>query len=303
MLINTVLGTKNIDLANAPTALSHEHIAGFSYYLRMMSADYFDCKAIEDRAVSILKSLKSRHGLGLFCDCSAINIGRDTELLKRVSERSGVDIVCSTGFYYNDEPVMFAMSEKNIAEIIIEDAINVNAGIIKAAVENTEPTDFNYKLLKAAAIAHIKLRLPIVLHTNASNKNGIKAVKFLLDCGVAPQWITAAHLSDTEDNEYIKSIAEIGCFIGLDRLYKIENDEYINSKINQILNLCEAGYEDRIVLSHDDSVFQGFDKIPRIISPRYEYVFDYILPRLNKNLINQLIRINPLKMLNPTATE
>lgn len=125
----------------------------------------------------------------------------------------------------------------------------------------------------------------------------------MLDCGVAPQWITAAHLSDTEDNEYIKSIAEIGCFIGLDRLYKVENDEYINSKINQILNLCEAGYEDRIVLSHDDSVFQGFDRIPKIISQRYEYVFNYILPRLDETLINQLIRINPLKMLNPTETE
>lgn len=303
MLIKTVLGTKSIDLANAPTVLSHEHIAGFSYYLRMMSADYFDYEAIENKAVTVLKSLKNKYGLGLFCDCSAINIGRDTELLKRISERSGVDIVCSTGFYYNDEPVMFAMSEENIAEIIEEDAININAGIIKAAVEDAEPTDFNYKLLKAAAIAHGKLRLPIVLHTNALNKNGIKAIKFLLDCGVAPQWITAGHLSDTQDNGYIKSIAKIGCFIGLDRLYKIENDEYINSKINQILSLCEAGYADKIILSHDDSVFQGFNKIPRIISPRYEYVFDYILPRLDKNLINQLIRINPLKMLNPTATE
>lgn len=303
MLVKTVLGTKNIPLNKAPAVLAHEHIAGFSYYLRMMSADYFDSEAIENRAVSILKNLKNKHGLGLFCDCSAINIGRDTELLKRVSEKSGVDIVCSTGFYYNDEPVMFAMSENSIAEIIIKDAINVNAGIIKAAVEDAEPTEFNYKMLKAAAIAHSNLRLPIVLHTNAPNKNGIKAIKFLLDCGVAPQWITAAHLSDTEDSEYIKSISEIGCFIGFDRLYNIKNDEYINSKINQILSLCEAGYEDRIVLSHDDSVFQGFDKIPRIISPRYEYVFDYILPRLDKRLTNQLICINPFKMLDPTAAE
>lgn len=301
MLIKTVLGTKNMDLTNAPTALSHEHIAGFSYYLRMMSKEYFDFNEIENKAASILKKLKTKHDLGLFCDCSAINIGRDVELLKRVSKKSGVNIVCSTGFYYNAEPVMFSMSEKSIAKIIIEDAININAGIIKAAVEDAEPTAFNYKLLKSAAIAHSELHLPIVLHANALNKNGIKAIKYLLNFGVAPQWITAAHLSDTEDIEYIKSIAEIGCFIGFDRLYKIENSEYINSKINQILYLCEAGYENRIVLSHDDSVFQGFNKNPKIISPRYEYVFDYILPRLDNNIKNQLIRVNPYKMLNPAA--
>ena len=60
MLVKTVLGTKNIPLTKAPAVLAHEHIAGFSYYLRMMSADYFDSEAIENRAVSILKNLKNR---------------------------------------------------------------------------------------------------------------------------------------------------------------------------------------------------------------------------------------------------
>jgi phosphotriesterase-related protein len=136
-----------------------------------------------------------------------------------------------------------------IAEYIIKDAEKVNAGIIKCAVENEILSEFNKKLLIASAIAQKELGLPIVLHTNANNKNGLKALEILLSEGVKPQAITVGHLSDTEDLEYIKQIAETGCFIGFDRLYDNSSEEYISKKTEAIAELCNAGYEDKILLS------------------------------------------------------
>lgn len=89
--------------------------------------------------------------------------------------------------------------QKTIGEYIVADAKRVNAGVIKAAAESAELTEFNITLLRAAAYAQRRLGLSIVLHTNAVNRNGRKAVEVLLNEGVAAKCIAVGHLSDTDD--------------------------------------------------------------------------------------------------------
>lgn len=293
--IKTVLGKKKI--AKDTKVLSHEHICCYSEYLNMMSKGYLDKNSLIKRSVEILKNMKEKYGVGLFLDCTALNIGRDIKLLKVISELSGVDIVCSTGFYYNDEPILNCMSSETLADFMVEDANDACAGIIKAAVEYEAVSDFNVKLLKATAAVQRQTGLPIVLHTNAGNKNGAKAVEILLEFNVEPQKIVVGHLSDTEDIEYIKSFASKGCYVALDRMYDNKTEEYIIAKTNQINTLCDAGYADKLLLSHDDSVFQGFCDKPQIKEPRWSYMFEYILPRLDKAIADKIISQNPLKML------
>ena len=140
--------------------------------------------------------------------------------------------------------------------------------------------------------------MPIVLHTNAKNKNGLKAIEILLSEGVKPQAITIGHLSDTEELDYIKQIANYGCFIGFDRLYGNYTEEYIAKKIKAITDLCDAGYEDKILLSHDALFFNGFESNPAINEkPRFAYCFDNILPSLSKPLAEKIMIKNPIKML------
>lgn len=295
--INTVSGKININSVGA--VLSHEHICCYSeYLLKMAGKKYLDKDKVVRKSIAELKRLKSTYGMNLFIDCTPVNIGRDIDLLKKVSEESGVHIVSSTGFYYTDEAVLHNMSEESLAEYIIADAKEINAGIIKAAVEDENISAFNEKLLKATAIAHKKLNLSVVLHTNAHNKNGLAAVEILLKGGVSPECITVGHLSDTEDIEYIMEFAKIGCYIGLDRLYNKTSQEYINKKLKTIWELCEHGYLDRIILSHDELFFNGFEVDPKIKeSTRFDYVFKYILSRLDKKHADEIIRKNPIRML------
>lgn len=293
--ISTVLGRRRMD--GGVVTLSHEHISCYSEYLKQMSVNYLDTEALIESAAGLLAQMKKQYGLGLFIDCTPLNIGRDVEVLKQVSQRSGVDIVCSTGFYYNDEPIEDCLSAEGLAAFMLEDAKQVGAGVIKSAVEYEHLSPFNVKLLKASALAQRQSHLPIVLHTNAHNKNALEAVDLLMSEGVEPKRLVVGHLSDTEDIGYIKHFADLGCYVALDRLYDHTTEGYVRAKLKQITALCEAGYEDRVLLSHDDSVFAGFSVAPKIGKPRWPYLFDFIIPQLDQKTAEQIVQINPLRML------
>ena len=296
-LIKTVLG--DISESDLGVTLAHEHICCFSEYAYQMAGkDYLDKNALADTGTVYLKELKKKYGLATFVDCTPINIGRDVELLKRISEQSEINIICSTGFYYTDEPVLYNTSAEQLCKYMVADAYAVNAGIIKCAVENEAITRFGEKLLRACAKAHLCLGLPIVLHSNAKNRNALKALEILFSEGVNPNAVTVGHLSDTNDLEYVKSIASYGCFIGLDRLYQNTSEEYISKKTHSILELCKASYEDQILLSHDTMFFNGFEAELKIYEqPSFSYCFDYILPQLPKSLSDKLMVQNPMRML------
>lgn len=296
-LIKTVLG--DISESDLGVTLAHEHICCFSEYAYQMAGkDYLDKNALADTGTVYLKELKKKYGLATFVDCTPINIGRDVELLKRISEQSEINIICSTGFYYTDEPVLYNTSAEQLCKYMVADAYAVNAGIIKCAVENEAITRFGEKLLRACAKAHLCLGLPIVLHSNAKNRNALKALEILFSEGVNPNAVTVGHLSDTDDLEYVKSIASYGCFIGLDRLYNNTSEEYVSKKTHSILELCKASYEDQILLSHDTMFFNGFEAELKIYEqPSFSYCFDYILPQLPKSLSDKLMVQNPMRML------
>ena len=295
--IKTVLG--NIPEQDLGITLAHEHICCYSEYLyQMLGRSYLDKEKLSDVAVTFLKEMKERYTLSTFIDCTPVNIGRNIPLLRQISGKSGVHIICSTGFYYTDEPVLYRSSVDVLADHIVYDAKKVNAGIIKCAVENAELSPFNEKILRATAQAQLKLHLPIVMHSNACNKNGRSALEILLSEGVKPQSLTVGHLSDTEDLAYIEQIAKYGCFIGLDRLHNITSEEYITRKVNSIHYLCDNGYTRQVLLSHDAPFFSGFQEEPIILErPRLPYCFDYILPRLPKPLAEEIMIKNPLRML------
>lgn len=296
-MIKTVLG--NVHESEIKTALCHEHICCYSEYLNtMVNGKLFDKKELIKISADRLKYLKDKYDMNLFIDCTPVNIGRNIDLLKAVSEESGVHIVCSTGFYYTDECVLFNTPVEVLTEFYKNDAESINAGIIKAAVEKKELSPLNEKLLLASAKTQLQTGLPIVMHTNANNQNGIKGLEILLGEGVPPSAITVGHLSDTENIDYILKIAGYGCYIGLDRLYENTTDEYLQKKLKTINALVDNGFADRILLSHDDMFYNGFDiEVKFNDTPRYNYVFDHILSKLPIDIAQMIISQNPIRML------
>ncbi len=297
MSIKTVLG--NISESEFGSALAHEHICCYSdYAYKMAGRKYLDKERLISVAVDYFRKLIDNYGIKTFLDCTPVNIGRDIEMYKQISEKSGMNIVCSSGFYFTEEILLYSTPAERVAEFIIEDTKKVNAGIIKYAFERPEPNGYDKKMLRACALAQLELGIPIVLHTNSTCKNSIKGLDILFDEGVNPRSVTAGHLSDTDDIDFVKQIAEFGCYIGFDRLTGDTSQEYIQKKVSNVLNLCEAGYEDQILFSHDDTFFKGFMSIPVFSeNPRFTYCFDHILPKLPKDIAHKITHQNPLNML------
>ncbi|MBR5868643.1 MAG: hypothetical protein IKZ21_04300 [Clostridia bacterium] len=296
-MIRTVLG--DISCGQLGRTLVHEHICCYSEPLFQMSGShYLDKEALISASVRYLRELKSSHHLNTFMDCTPPNIGRDLELLKEVSYASEVNIIGSTGFYYTQEPILYNTDAATIARCMEQDIASHPIGIIKCAVEDPEISDFSKKLLQATAMAHLDSGLPIVMHTNARNRNGLPALELLLEAGVDPRAVTVGHLSDTDDLDYVSRIASYGCFIGFDRLYDNPTEEYLSRTAQKIKTLAGSGFADRILLSHDALFFNGFESQPVIHEkPRFAFCFDHILPRLPDAYAEQMLCQNPLCML------
>lgn len=294
--IRTVLG--NISQAEVGVVLPHEHIFCYSDYLyEMAGKDYLDKDAVFAYAVQHLGMLRDKHQLATFIDCTPINLGRDIPFLRRLSKKTGIHIICSTGFYHTEELLFRKPDAEHLSDFMVMDAMNTNAGIIKCAVE--EKTEFAEKLLRAAAMAQLRLGLPIVVHTNAKKENGLWALDILLSQSVRPRAVTISHLSDTDNMDYVKAVAAHGCYVGLDRHYAKKPAGYEEEKIRIIHDLCGAGYADQLLLSHDALFYNGFSSEIFTINPtpRFHCIFERILPEFPKELTKKFTVDNPLNML------
>ena len=104
----------------------------------MFGSDYLDKETLINKSAEHLRHMKEKYNLSTLIDCTPVNIGRDIDILKKVSAKSGVNIIFSSGFYYTDEAMLYDISEEYIVDTISKDINKTNAGIIKFAVEDNE---------------------------------------------------------------------------------------------------------------------------------------------------------------------
>lgn len=300
--IKTVLG--NISPEELGVVLPHEHICCyFEYFYTMLGNDYLDKTVLCEQAVKHLTEAKQKFGLSTVVDCTPVNIGRDLELLRKVSRASGIHIVSASGFYYTEEAVLADLPEEQIAARITEDIHRNGIGVLKFAVETPEMSKLLKKLLSALCTVQMQTNLPFIIHTNAKNENGREILSFVLERGVSPSAVTLGHLSGTEDMDYVTELLSSGIYIGFDRICKSSRPEYYAQKARDLYILCERGFSNRILLSHDGLVYNGFraDAHIREDNP-YTPIFERLLPAMREigftqaNL-NRLIVENPKHML------
>lgn len=281
-ICRTILG--EIPAESVGITLPHEHICCYyENFYKMLGSGYLDKEKLAESAANHLKHMKEKHNLSTFIDCTPVNIGRDLDLLKTVSEKSGVNIVASTGFYYTEECMLTKHGEEYFTDLLLKDIKLHNIGMLKFAVQTEEMSAFSQKLLSALCQVQKITHLPLIVHTNACVKNGIKVADFVLSKGVSGNAVTIAHCSDTEDMDYVAEIAARGCFTGFDRIYRRDAEEYYKDKARDLMILCEKGYADSILLSHDALTFSEFDSEP-IIKDYMPYgrIFTHLIPKMKE---------------------
>lgn len=269
--------TGPIDSGDLGFTLTHEHVVVGSPPVRQQFPDLHDRDAILDIAVPNLVAAREA-GVRTIVDLTPITLGRDAALIREASERSGVQIIVATGLYwFLDLYFAFAEAER-IAELFVRDInegiedTGVRAGIIKCASQPTVDP-FNEKVLRATAQAHRQTGVPIGTHTFVANRTGLDQARIFKEEGVDLGRVIIGHSDDTDDITYLEEIIAAGAYVGMDRI-GIPRPRTNEERADMVAALVERGYADRVCLSHDSGVMEGYDEALKAErSPDWRYTF------------------------------
>jgi len=289
--VQTATGT--IAFAELGQTLIHEHVhvgvPGWQFDLKAPRPVRSEMIA---RAVDKLHQLQA-YGCNTIVDPCPMDLGRDVEFVAEVAQRSGTNIIVATGVYTEADgmPATFrTLPDEDILALFISEITDgigdtgIKAGVIKIASGPDPKNAFENRMVGIAAEASRLTGVPIVSHTNIATF-GHEQLDIVEAHGGCAKCTVIGHSGDRDDPAYQNSLAERGCFVGLDRfgLEMILDDD---TRIKNLMQMVAAGYRDNIVVSHDHALCVlgrlGPETEARQPNWRITRIFDYVLPQLRK---------------------
>lgn len=200
----------------SPEALGHFQIHEHIWVHHTPLADKNPALQIDDYAKSLaeLKTYRLAGGGG-FADAQPVAGGRNAEMLKKLSEESGVHIVASTGYhlnaFYPDNCWIHGLGEEKLFELYsselevgmlawqedptVRPAVrtDIKAGLVKAAIPADGPVGRYETLLRAAARAAAGSHVPLMIHTE-KGLHVMEALEICYGAGLKPENIIICHV-------------------------------------------------------------------------------------------------------------
>lgn len=261
MPVNTVRGP--LDGSDLGQILIHEHIVTADWSMRMaFGAHFYEHDVVVERAVEQFLRAKES-GVRTVVDGTPVNMGRDVALIREVAERTGLEFIVSSGFYYQDEVYLKWRSEDEIHAWLTrecEDGIagtDVRPGIMKTACADLGITPILDKVFRAIGRVAAEQQLPIFCHHHTEVGNGEAIVDLFESCSVAPNQLVLGHSGDTNDLDYLEGILRRGAYLGMDRFGHCAAGNSLENRVRTIAELCARGHRDRLLLSHDLATYFG----------------------------------------------
>jgi phosphotriesterase-related protein len=242
----------------------------------------------------------ARDGVAALVDGGHADMGRDVSFLRTVSERSGMPIVASGGYYTDPfhPPELADLTDDEIAASLAETAAAQRWGAFGEIASSAEMTPGERKVFHAIGKAHLLTNLPIFTHT----ANGLEAeaqLDIFDSLDVPPGSVAIGHMGGLDDPEATvhRRLAERGAFVGFDRLGS--GPEADGRKVPMIRALIDAGHLENLLLASD---FARASDIQRNGGPGYAKTVTQFLPLLREaGVSEEQIRImtvdNPLRLL------
>jgi phosphotriesterase-related protein len=302
--IHGVLGP--IDTEELGFTLMHEHVLVCSWAMRQSFPGYVDTDRLLEEAGAALSDVRQR-GVRTIVDLTPINLGRDIHVIREAAERSGVQLLAATGFYWNEEPWMETWDVDTLAGYLIRDVeegiqgTSTRAAIIKCATDRLGLTDFNRKLLTVTARAHRRTGVPISTHTSVEHGTGPLQQDVFEAEGVDLSRVVIGHCGDTEDLDYLEKILRRGSTIGMDR-FGIDLILPTKQRVTTIAELCKRGWAEQMVLSHDASCH--IDWFPRAVVQQtlphwnFRHIPDDVVPALRESGVTEA-QLEQMTIANP----
>ena len=300
--------------------LMHEHIFVKNPELEHnFPSPEWDEEGMRSTALNGLQALADR-GISTIVDLTVMGLGRNVQRIQQVAEQTPLNIVVATGYYtqkdlpayfHNHGPGLHADMPEPLVDMFLRDiwegisGTSIKAAMIKVVTDKWGITPDIERVMAAAAEAHRQTGVPITTHTNAEHRGGLEQQEFFRTHGVDLQHVVIGHCGDTTDLDYLRRLMDNGSPIGLDR-FGMDIMAKEEDRIDTAVKLCEAGYAERLTLSHDASFF-SVNMEPSVrnrIMPNWHhrYICDTVLPAMRQRgvsdaAIEQIMVKNPARIL------
>jgi len=214
--------------------------------------------------------------------------------------------------YFHNRPIgtgtnggdpMVDMFVRDITEGIAD--TGVRAGVIKCATDRPGVTPDVERVLRASARAHRETGCPITTHTHARSERGLEQQAIFAEEGVDLTQVVIGHSGDTDDFDYLQKLIDNGSYLGMDR-FGIDGFLTTEQRVDVIARLCERGYADRMVLSHDASCYldwyPGEEPFPALTNWHYLHISNDVIPALlaagvTQTQVDTMLIDNPRRFL------
>jgi phosphotriesterase-related protein len=319
--INTVLGP--IDPESLGLTLAHEHIvAGYSGW----ECDPLARPYNREKMVGIcLRSLEPAKACGVnaVIDATPIDLSRDVDVMRDVSEKLQIHIICSTGRYMESEGKWMYLKQRQNNKIgdmgteLYEGFMKeltygigqstIKPGVIKVASGLNCISLCEEATLRAAARASKETGTPIITHTE-NGTMGPEQADLLISEGVSPQKIMIGHMCGNPSLDYQKDVLSRGAYIAFDR-FGLDMFVPDQVRIATLIGLLAMGYADRIMMSQD-FIACGYgrggrppeEETKKVVNWSFTNIFRNIIPALKKagisdDQIKTMMIDNPKRLL------
>jgi len=299
---NLMTVSGEISTTYAGIILPHEHILVDFIGADSIRPGRYDSDSAFIRALPYLEEL-NKYGVRTFIECTPAYLGRDVQLLQRLSKATGINIITNTGYYgaANEKFLpshAFTETAEELAKRWIDewnngiDGTGIKPGFMKLSADTGPLTQTQRKIMKAGALAHLKTGLTITVHSGDGNA-AQEELEIFMAHGVSPEAFVWVHAQNEKNVEVFKELATAGVWVEFDYVHSETIDQYVGlmkyMKEHKLLH--------RVLLSHDagwynvgepgGGYFRGFTTL-----------FETLLPRLREEgftqtEIDQVIKINP----------
>ncbi len=253
-VIETVTGPVSAETLGV--TLMHEHVLVDFIGASEVSRSRYDAEEVFRTVLPYLQQVREL-GCETLVECTPAYLGRDPQLLKRLSEASGVRILSNTGYYgaAKDKHVpAFAFTETadqlgarwtREAERGLDDT-SVKPALMKIGVDEAPLSEIDAKLVRAAAITHRATGLPIASHTG-TGAAAMAELDLLEGAAVPTSAFIWVHAQSERDDSFHDRAARRGAWVEFDGI----SPASLARHLELVQRMKNQGLLDRVLVSHD----------------------------------------------------
>lgn len=302
-----------IDANDMGFTLAHEHVFADlrTFEEQSLNPISIDLEEVIEVVLPHLLAIR-KLGCRTLIDCTATHLGRHPEIIKRLSEASGLHMLTVTGNYLAADgrfvpPYVKSDSATELARRWINEwqhgiaNTGIRPGLIKLGMNGGAMTELEKKAFNAAVIAHQSTGLPIAVHIGPWRavepgfiaQSALEQLAILKSSNVSPSaWIWVHAQNEADRGRHVQA-ANQGAWISFDGLAP----ETVALHLECVMHMHSQGLLNRVLLSHDAGWYNADQ--PRGGTFRsYETAFTTFIPALRErgftqSDIDQIFVTNP----------